>query len=71
MQFKSLLLGTFVICATAAPAPTTKHVLHEKRKSAPRAWERRDRIDPLQMLPVRIGLTQSNLDKGPGLLDEV
>ena len=71
MQLRSFLIGTFAACVVTAPAPASNHVLHEKRGFTPRAWEKRDRVDPSQMLPVRIGLTQSDLDKGPGLLDEV
>lgn len=73
MRLVSLLIGTFAACTVTAPvsAPAFSHVIHEKRAFAPRRWEKRDRVDPSQLLPVRIGLTQSNLDKGPGLLDEV
>ncbi|KAL6720032.1 Tripeptidyl-peptidase sed1 [Lecanora helva] len=73
MQLTSVLVSTFAVCALAAPAPSPafNHVLHEKRAFAPHAWEKRERVDPEQLLPVRIGLTQSNLDKGPGLLDEI
>ena len=70
MQLLTLsLLG--VIALQAAAAPTSSHVLHEKRRYAARHWEKRDRVDPSIVLPVRIGLTQSNLDLGPALLDEV
>ena len=71
MQIKNLLLGALATCVIAAPAPGAKYALHEKREFAPRAWQKRDRVNPSQILPVRIGLTQSNLDKGPSLLDEV
>ena len=68
------LFSVFLFLAAAlraAAAPTTSHVLHEKRQSAPLQWEKRDRVDPSIVLPVRIGLTQRNLDLGPDLLDEV
>ena len=73
MQLGTFLISTLAACVVAAPAPAppSNHVLHEKREFTPRAWEKRDRVDPSQLLPVRIGLTQSNLDQGPGLLDEV
>ena len=71
MHLNSLfLIGTYATFAAAAPT-TSRHVLHEKRDAAPRAWTKRDRVDPSQLLPVRIGLMQSNLEHGPGLLDEV
>ena len=60
-----------VLCAAAAAAlvavcgaiPTpSSYVLHEKRSSLPRLWSRGSRIDGEAILPVRIGLTQNNLD---------
>ena len=73
MHFEALLIGTLAssVLAAPAPAPASNHVLHEKRDFPSRAWEKRDRVDPSQMLPVRIGLAQSNLDNGPNMLDEV
>ncbi|KAL8637835.1 MAG: hypothetical protein Q9228_004943 [Teloschistes exilis] len=65
-----LVPSAIAYLATAAPAPVN-HVLHEKRESAPRAWAKRDRVNPTIVLPVRIGLTQNNLENGPSLLDEV
>ena len=68
------LFSAFLFLAAAlraAAAPATSHVLHEKRQSAPLQWEKRDRVDPSIVLPVRIGLTQRNLDLGPDLLYEV
>jgi tripeptidyl-peptidase-1 len=68
------LLTLSLLCVTAlraAAAPTSTYVLHERRDTAPRHWEKRGRVDPAIVLPMRIGLTQSNLDLGPGMLDEV
>lgn len=60
------------IALTAMAAPTsTSHVVHEKRQSEPLNWQKYSRVDPSIVLPVRIGLTQSNLENGPALLDEV
>jgi len=71
MHFPTVLgLCALAYSVNAAPAPTT-HSLHEKRASAPLIWEKRSRVDPSIVLPVRIGLTQSNLDNGPDMLDEV
>jgi tripeptidyl-peptidase-1 len=53
----------------AVPAPI-KHVLHEKRGQHT-DWVKGDRIKRDSVLPVRIGLTQNNLDKGDALLMEV
>lgn len=49
--------------ADAAPSRETKHVLHEKRDSLPARWTKRDRVPREKLLPMRIGLAQSNLDK--------
>jgi tripeptidyl-peptidase-1 len=68
--FTLATMCAFLLQAAAAPT-SSSHALHEKRNSAPRDWEKRYRVSPHVILPVRIGLTQSNLDKGPELLDEV
>ena len=71
MHLQTLIsFGAIALTATAAPTPTS-HVVHEKRESAPLNWQKYSRVDPSIVLPVRIGLTQSNLEKGPALLDEV
>lgn len=54
----------------AAPAPI-KHVLHEKREQQSYDWVKGDRVERDAMLPVRIGLTQNNLDKGYEYLMDV
>ena len=71
MHFQALMFfGTVALTATAAPTRPS-HVVHEKRQSQPLNWQNYSRVDPSTVLPVRIGLTQSNLDKGRTLLDEV
>ena len=65
-----LVIGAAALSATAAPT-STSHVVHEKRQSQPLSWTKYSRVDPSTVLPVRIGLTQSNLESGPSLLDEV
>ena len=56
----------------AVPTPSDlSHVLHETRRRGLVDWEKVGRVDRDIILPVRIGLTQSNLDKGYQLLDEV
>ena len=67
---KFLAIGALVTSSFAAPAPSA-HVLHEKRDRPLRMWAKRERVDAPMILPVRIGLTQGNLDIGPSLLDEV
>ncbi|KAI1868901.1 hypothetical protein JX265_006880 [Neoarthrinium moseri] len=39
------------------------HVVHEKRHFTPQRWTKRDRVAANMVLPVRIGLAQSNLDR--------
>ncbi|KAJ5143670.1 Peptidase S8/S53 subtilisin/kexin/sedolisin [Penicillium bovifimosum] len=50
----------------AVPAPV-KHVLHEKRDQHV-DWVKGERVKRDSVLPVRIGLTQNNLEKGEELL---
>lgn len=53
--------------AVAAPSPA-KHVLHEKRERVSTDWVKGARIESSAILPIRIGLTQSNLPHGPEVL---
>ena len=72
MHFPALaLLAVSVAGAVAAPAPTVRHVVHERRESMPRAWMKRSKLSSEVKLPMRVGLTQSNLDRGHDLLMEV
>jgi len=64
----SILLAAISGLLSCSAAPTTqsgKHnfQLHEKRGRAPHQWTRRSRAHPAEILPVRIGLSQSNLHK--------
>ena len=72
MHFTVLtFLGVFIASALAAPAPTVRHVVHERRERMPRVWVKRSKVSPEIKLPMRVGLTQSNLDRGHDLLMEV
>jgi tripeptidyl-peptidase-1 len=67
LLLKMLVRQVCVVLAVAAlsgavPAPV-KHVLHEKRNLHV-DWVKGDRVKRDSVLPVRIGLTQNNLDKG-------
>jgi tripeptidyl-peptidase-1 len=64
------VVGALAVGVTGVPFPA-KNVVHERRDHMPKAWVRRDRLDSAAGLPVRIGLTQQNLDKGYDLLMEV
>lgn len=65
----SLLLLT--LSAAAAPSPRAGHVVHEKRARDPTAWEQTRRLEADKILPLRIGLSQSNLDKIEDILMSV
>ncbi|THH05901.1 hypothetical protein EW145_g4459 [Phellinidium pouzarii] len=56
----SLLLASG---AFAIPSPRANHVLHEKRAMEPSDWVQTRRVEPDRVLPLRIGLSQSNIDK--------
>lgn len=47
------------------------HVLHEKREYDPGSWLYQGQVPRGTRLPVRIGMTQSNLDQGHNLLMEL
>lgn len=71
MHFSSLAAVAALLTATvAAPTNVQRHVLHEKREESAQ-WVKRDRVHSDVKLPIRIGMTQTNLDKGHDLLMEV
>jgi len=71
MQFFTLsVLGILAAQVAAVPRPGN-HVVHERRDAVPKSWIKRDRLDADAELPVRIGMTQSNLERGHELLMEV
>ncbi|KAI1295167.1 peptidase S8/S53 domain-containing protein [Xylaria venustula] len=72
MRFSTLVVALASSAATtlAAPSPN-KHVLHEKRDGEPHAWEKRDRAARSQVLPIRIGLRQRNIENAERYIHEV
>lgn len=66
----SLLLSALAATVTASPAPSS-HSLHERRDAPLKNWIKRDRLTGSTKLPMRIGLTQSNLEDGDALLMDV
>ena len=40
------------------------HEVHEKRGILPPRWTKRDRVEPHKLLPMRIGLAQTDLESG-------
>ena len=69
MRLTLFILGA--LAATVIAAPRSTHVLHEKRDALPFGWERHDRLPSHNVLPMRIALKQSNLDKAEEYLMEV
>lgn len=69
--WKTGLAAAALASATAAIAIPNSHVVHEERAAAPERWVKRARVAPDSILPVRIGLTQSNLDRGEEFLHSV
>lgn len=67
MRSSILLLGAVAAGVGAVPAPHNYQV-HERRDVVPHYWTDGKRLDGSVSLPVRIGLTQSNLDHGHDLL---
>lgn len=65
-----VLLSGLAARAAAVPFPAN-HVVHERRENVPKAWVKRDRLDAAAIVPVRIGMKQSNLEKGHDFLMEV
>ncbi len=70
MFVKISAVAAIAALVNAAPAPI-KHVLHEERYSPSRDWRRGARIEKSAVIPMRIGLTQTNLEKGYDYLMEV
>lgn len=72
MKSFTLALGaTILSLAAALPAATSSHIKHEKREVSGKAWEIVARADSDITLPVRIGMTQSNLDQGHKILMDI
>lgn len=68
------VLAAIVALSNAAPAPApvqVRHILHEKRTTTPSDWIKGSRIEADAVLPMKIGLTQNNLDRGEELLREM
>lgn len=67
MLWQSLLTGTALV--TGVLSISTSHVQHEKRSASP--ISKRQRLDSDAIVPVRIGLRQSNLHTGYDRLMDV
>ncbi|KAF7586002.1 hypothetical protein BBP40_009725 [Aspergillus hancockii] len=70
MRLSTVFLYAFVTEVLTIPT-SSDYVVHERRDAIPSQWIEEKRLDGQVVLPMRIGLTQSNLDRGNGLLMEV
>lgn len=70
IQWLLYLLSLNVYSSALPNTPRTTHVLHEKRASSSR-WKRTNRVHPEAIIPLRIGLTQTNLENGHDLLMDI
>ena len=70
MRLAAIAVVAFAACSYAAPQAVT-HAIHEKRDYTPSNWVKRDRVPATATIPVRVGLTQSNLEKGYDFLMDV
>ncbi|RFU32816.1 hypothetical protein B7463_g3492, partial [Scytalidium lignicola] len=64
----SVLVSTVLARALVIPE---HHEVHEKRDRLHPRWTKRDRVEPHKLFPMRIGLAQSNLDRGHDYLMNV
>jgi len=64
------VVAAIAALVNSAPAPI-KHVLHEERSVHSRDWVKGSRIEKSAIIPMRIGMTQTNLEKGYDYLLEV
>lgn len=70
MLVKLSVVAAIAALVHGAPA-SIKHVLHEERTVQSRDWTKGARIEKTAVIPMRIGLTQTNLEKGYDYLMEV
>lgn len=68
---RPILLTFVALVASVIAAPSTTHILHEKRDALPFGWKRYDKLPRHDVLPMRVALKQSNLDKAEEYLMEV
>lgn len=64
-MFMNVWLGllAFVVALDAVAIPP-HHEIHEKRETLHPRWMKRGRVESTKLLPMRIGLKQTNLENG-------
>ena len=63
MLLSIFAVGCLVASAFAIPTPPGDYVVHEQRAVIPFGWRRIERLNGSYVLPLRIALVQTNLDK--------
>ncbi len=58
-----VLLAAAAVAVNAVAIPTL-HEVHEKRQTLHPRWTKRDRVESHKVFQMRVGLKQSNLEKG-------
>jgi tripeptidyl-peptidase-1 len=73
MRYQLILAAAaaFSVSVAALPHLNAPHVIHEKREVLHPKWVKRSAVVEGRTLPVRIGMTQSNLDQAHSLLMDV
>ncbi|KAH7397703.1 peptidase S8/S53 domain-containing protein [Cadophora sp. MPI-SDFR-AT-0126] len=71
MQLTVLALSCLLTGALSVPAPTSRHVVHERRDRIPTYWIKSARIHEDSVIPMRIALTQSNLHRADEFIMDV
>lgn len=63
MLLSLFAVGCLVASAFAIPTPSSDYVVHEQRAVIPFGWRRVERLNGSFILPIRIALVQTKLDK--------
>lgn len=72
MHFLLITIGSLLVGAIAAPTVNSKrHVVHERRGSLPTHWRKDAELHRDSVLPMRIALSQRNLDRAEEFLMDV
>lgn len=73
MRFLSVVAAASLIsaCCAAPSNPYANHILHEKRSGVPHQWGKRDRAAGHEVMPIRIGLRQRNLEHAERFISDV
>ncbi|MCJ1419206.1 hypothetical protein MMC32_005559 [Xylographa parallela] len=65
------LIALAALAASVVAAPSGRYVLHEKRDHTPQGWWKTSELQANDRMPMKIALTQSNMDKLEDYLMEV